>query len=534
MAGPPRPMAYSLLSSPRNIPPDTETETIRSLFPETWIWNVIVINGYETKRDVHQHQSSSKGDASKELAVPVTIPDTITEWKAGAFCLSADTGFGLAQSTSLKAFQPFFIELTFPYSVVRGEAFPLKATVFSYLMHCIQVTISLAPSADFEATSVEKEAEFYCVCANGRKTVSWMVTPKILGEVNFTASAEARSSDQLCGNEVVEVPSKGQKDTVIKTLLVEPEGIEKEVVFNSLLCAHGDPQSVPLSLKVPENIVEDSARATFCVLGDILGGTIKNLHQLLKMPYGCGEQNMALLAPNIYILNYLNKTGQLTEEIKSKAIGYLVAGYQRQLKYKHFDGSYSTFGENSQAPGNTWLTAFVLKTFTQARSFIFVEEKHITDAQNSLAMKQSENGSFQQSGALLNNALKGGVDDQTALSAYITIALLEIPLPVTHNLVRNALFFLETVAQAKEIHVYTQALMAYAFALAGKEEKRQEMLDSLQKIAVKEEDGSIHWERPGKQKKISDLPSYYHRAPSAEVEMTAYVLLAYLTKKPAS
>ena len=57
-----------------------------------------------------------------------------------------------------------------------------------------------------------------------------------------------------------------------------------------------------------------------------MGNAIQNLHQLLQMPYGCGEQNMALFAPNIYILDYLNHTGQLTEAVKSKAIGYLVAG----------------------------------------------------------------------------------------------------------------------------------------------------------------------------------------------------------------
>ncbi|XP_063152035.1 alpha-2-macroglobulin-like [Candoia aspera] len=535
MAGAPGPVAYSLLSPSPDILPVTVSETVRKNFFETWLWAEVVITDSGKNGDTHRHQSSSKHDVSeesREMAVPVTIPDTITEWKAGAFCLSADTGFGLAQPISLKAFQPFFTELTMPYSVVRGEAFPLKATVFSYLTHCIRVTISLAPSADFEATPVEKEEESYCICANGRKTVSWMVTPKFLGEVNFTASAEALSSDQLCGNEVVEVPSKGQKDVVIKTLLVEPEGIEKEVVFNSLLCTHGDPESVPLSLKVPEKVVEGSARATFCVLGDILGGAIKNLHQLLKMPYGCGEQNMALFAPNIYILNYLNKTGQLTEEIKSKAIGYLVAGYQRQLNYKHSDGSYSTFGESSLKPGNTWLTAFVLKSFAQARSMIHVEQRHITDAQTSLAIMQLENGCFRSTGSLLNNALQGGVDDQITLSSYITIALLETHLPVTHTLVRNALFCLETAAQEKEVPVYTRALMAYAFALAGKEEKRQEMLDFLQKVAVKEEDGSIHWERPGKQKKTLDLPYYYPQAPSAEVEMTSYALLACLKKKP--
>ena len=30
-------------------------------------------------------------------------------------------------------------------------------------------------------------------------------------------------------------------------------------------------------------------------------------------------------------------------------------GYQRQLLYKHFDGSYSTFGEHrGNSEGNTW------------------------------------------------------------------------------------------------------------------------------------------------------------------------------------
>ncbi|KAK9405415.1 alpha-2-macroglobulin-like [Crotalus adamanteus] len=466
--------------------------TPRHVFPETWLWRLVMINDSQGSSPSHLLGSGRRRDVSKEskeIALPVTIPDTITEWKAGAFCLSADTGFGLAQPTSLKAFQPFFIDLTLPYSVVRGEAFPLKATVFSYQTHCIRVRISLAPSADFDASPMEKKEDSYCICASGRKTVPWMVTPKILGEINITANAEAVSSNQLCGNEVVEVPTMGNKDVMIKSLLVEPEGIEKEVVFNTHLCTDGKPKSESIPLTLPENVVEGSARASFCVLGDILGGAIQNLHQLLKMPYGC---------------------------------------YQRQLNYKHPDGSYSTFGERSEE-GNTWLTAFVLKSFAPARSFISVEEKHIIDAQNSLTLRQKTNGCFRSTGSLFNNALKGGVDDQITLSVYITIALLEVPLSPSFFVVENALVCLEKASEAKEIHVYLRALLAYAFALAGKEEKRQEMLDFLLKVAVKDEDGSIHWERPGKPKQRSDFP-FYSRAPSAEVEMTSYVLLACLTK----
>ncbi|NWY27905.1 A2MG protein, partial [Pheucticus melanocephalus] len=201
--------------------PGEVTETVRKYFPETWIWSLVPI--------------SSEGKADLE----VTIPDTITEWKANAFCTSADTGFGLSPTVSLRAFQPFFVELTMPYSVVRGESFMLKATVFNYLPACIRVSVTLAQSTNFVATLVEKHEESHCLCENGRKTVAWLVTPKSLGQVEFSVTTEALQNQQPCGNYIVETPEKGRKDTVIRELLVEPEGVEKETTRNSVLCVKG-------------------------------------------------------------------------------------------------------------------------------------------------------------------------------------------------------------------------------------------------------------------------------------------------------
>uniref|UniRef100_A0A8C4M920 Pregnancy zone protein n=1 Tax=Equus asinus asinus TaxID=83772 RepID=A0A8C4M920_EQUAS len=487
--------------------------TVRKYFPETWIWDLVPLDGLAKQ-----------------------VPDTITEWKANALCLSKTTGLGLSPIISLQVFQPFFLELTLPYSVVRGEDFILKATVFNYLFHCIRVSVQLDISPAFSAVPVEKNEDSHCVCGNGQKTVSWAVTPKSPGKVNFTATAEALRSQELCGNEVPEVPAFGQKDTVVKPLLVE---VCKCIALSNIyetVTFHPKNVGVSLSLKVPSDVVKGSARATYSVLGDILGSAMQNLQNLLQMPYGCGEQNMVLFVPNIYVLNYLSETQQLTEKIKSKAISHLISGYQRQLNYKHSDGSYSTFGDHDgRSQGNTWLTAFVLKSFAQARSYIYVEDSHITNSLTWLSQKQKENGCFQSSGLLLNNAIKGGVDDEVTLSAYITIALLEMPLPVTHQVVRNALFCLEnawrSTSEAQGSLVYTKALLAYAFALAGNQAKRSELLESLDKEAVKEED-SIHWQRPGKFQEAKEL-YYQPRAPSAEVEMTSYLLLAYLTAQPA-
>lgn len=53
---------------------------------------------------------------------------------------------------------------------------------------------------------------------------------------------------------------------------------------------------------------------------------MQNLDSLLRTPYGCGEQNVAQLASDTYILDYLRATQQLTEEVKSRALLLLTNG----------------------------------------------------------------------------------------------------------------------------------------------------------------------------------------------------------------
>uniref|UniRef100_A0A8C4TR48 Alpha-macroglobulin-like TED domain-containing protein n=1 Tax=Falco tinnunculus TaxID=100819 RepID=A0A8C4TR48_FALTI len=185
--------------------------------------------------------------------------------------------------------------------------------------------------------------------------------------------------------------------------------------------------SEEFSLTLPAEVLEGSGRATFSVIGDIMGPALQNLDQLLMMPFGCGEQNMVQFAPNIFILQYLNKTKQLDPEIKDKALKFLRTGYQRQLLFKHDDGSYSAFGK-ADDEGNTWLTAFVARSFGQASSHIYINEDDVRSALRWLQKHQLPSGCFQSVGKLFNNDLKGGVDDTVSLTAYITAALVELQL----------------------------------------------------------------------------------------------------------
>ncbi|CAM4633154.1 unnamed protein product [Lepidochelys kempii] len=479
--------------------PSTEPEPApRAYFPETWLWDLVPVG-----------EGGSKD-------IPVSVPDTITEWKAGMFC-TAEVGFGLSPTATFMAFKPFFVELALPYSVIRGEAFALKATVFNYLQQCIKVRLTLVESAQFQVQASEDGAYTSCLCADEGKTFQWEVTASSLGEVNFTVSTEALHTEELCGNELAVVPAQGRMDTVIKPLLVQPGGILEEKAHSSLLCQEA---SEEISLQLPANVLAGSERAHVTVLGDIMGTALQNIDRLLAMPYGCGEQNMVRFAPNIYIQQYLEKSGQLSPEIRHKAQGFLQSGYQRELLYKHNDGSYSAFGE-SDAVGNTWLTAFVLKSFGQARPYISIDEKHLEDALKWLQRHQLESGCFRSVGKLFNNALQGGVVDELSLSAYITAGLLELGQPLTDPMMTRALRCLQ---ESSTSDLYTQALLAYAFGLAGSTELRGALLQSLAQHSISS-GGQLHWQR-----KVKALPSPYgNKAPSAEVEMTAYVLLAYLS-----
>ncbi|XP_009876992.1 PREDICTED: ovostatin-like, partial [Apaloderma vittatum] len=464
---------------------------------------------------------SSTGKAS----VSYTIPDTITEWKASAFCVEDLVGFGVSVPTTLIAFQPVFVDLTLPYSIIQGEDFLLRANAFNYLDHCIKIHAMLSDSLDYQAKLISPEDDG-CVCAKQRKTYVWNISPKETGNVVFSITAETKD-DEDCGDKAPRNISIDYRDRQIRTLLVEPEGIRREKTQTSLICTKDDVAIQDVALDLPTNVVKGSARASFSVVGDIMGTAMQNVHQLLQMPFGCGEQNMVLFAPNIYVLDYLNKTGQLSKEVKSKAIGFLVSGYQKQLSYKHPDGSYSIFGTRDKE-GNTWLTAFVYKSFAQASHFIYIDDNVQAQTLMWLASKQKPDGCFRSVGTLFNNALKGGVNDELSLSAYITIAMLEAHHSSSYPVFRNAFFCLETASEKSIDDVYTQALMAYAFCLAGKAEKCELFLRELQKSA-KEADGSQHWEKE-KTSSSEKSPSFLDHAPSAEVEITSYVLLALLYK----
>lgn len=487
----------------------TKSVKVRKEFPETWLWTEEVVNP----------------DTGKKV-IMAKVPDTITTWVASAFAMSDSAGLGISQPTSLKVFQPFFVSITLPYSVIRGEEVFIIATVFNYESKCLTIRLTLEESLYYRIVS--NKSRSVCVCSNEAISVRFNIVPKKLGEIPLTVVAKDINSS-MC-DEGVEQFALGVTDAVTRKLLVEPEGIRQEYTYNSFVCLKvNDSQfNDSMEISLPKNYVPGSVYAVVSTVGDLMGPTL-NVAGLLRLPYGCGEQNMVNFAPSIYIMQYLAAVGQMTTSVENKAKNIMTTGYQRELTYKRTDGSYSAFG-NRDNEGNMWLTAFVLRSFAQAQKFIFVDSEELKQTANWITSKQLANGCFPKYGRLFNKRLKGGVSTEATLTAFVTVSLMESGISPQDVVIQKALNclrgFISNVTDS-----YSLALFSYTFNLA-KDKYGADLFGALRSKAILE-DGMTHWEKE-KLKKTPPTDDFwwspYYRAPAADIEMTAYALMTYILR----
>lgn len=90
-----------------------------------------------------------------------------------------------------------------------------------------------------------------------------------------------------------------------------------------------------------------------------------------------------------------------------KILRKIFLGYQRELNYRHPDGSYSAFGAvDESGSGSMWLTAFVVKSFAQARSLIPIDERDLKMSVKWIVRRQLENGCFPVVGQVFHKDMK--------------------------------------------------------------------------------------------------------------------------------
>ncbi|EFX86067.1 hypothetical protein DAPPUDRAFT_313404 [Daphnia pulex] len=483
-----------------------EPIALRQHFPETFLWLDITNLGTDgTARFVKE------------------APDTITSWVITAFSLDTFHGLGvIEQPAKMQVFRPFFIQLNLPYSVIRGEVVAIQAVVFNYMNKEITAELTFENIGDFqfidnglEDNEISSEAIFrkksVRIPAQDGTPVSFLIRPTTLGNIDLRLTAKAATAG----------------DAIVKKLLVKAEG---ETIYRNKAYLL-DLRSIRnynknVSVTIPFNAVPGSAAVELSAIVDIMGPSINNLNTLLRMPFGCGEQNMLLFVPNIVVTEYLKNIGQLTDAISSKALGFMETGYQKELTYKRDDGSFSAFGK-SDAAGSTWLTAFVARSFRQAQPYITIEDHVIEDSLKWLSANQAPNGSFPEVGKVSHTDMQGGSGKGVPLTAYVLLAFLENKAGLRYgpSMQKAAEFLVKELPSITD--PYALSLVTYALHLAEVEE-RDAAFDMLQAKANTTDEEFRFWSKPKSEKDKSN--PWSSLTTSVDVEMTAYALLTFLQR----
>ncbi|CAL8312262.1 unnamed protein product [Lota lota] len=466
----------------------------RRNFPETWLW-----------------MNVNTGEATTS-EMTVTVPDSITTWRATAFVMSENLGLGILDTPAqLTVFQDFFMSLNLPASIVRGEELVLEVNLYNYLSADLQVMVTVAHSDSFEFVFPDAQglsmasSREVLVQSNGGAHVRVPIRPLALGQMPISVKAM----------------SSVASDAILQNVLVKAEGLEQ--FYSTTLFVELSPNTPmfvrELKFYFPADVVADSERAEVTVVGDLMGPSIDGLDSLIRMPYGCGEQNMIHFAPNVYVLQYLDATGQSAPETVATAILYMGKGYERQLSYQRTDGSFSAFGE-SDLSGSTWLSAFVMRSFLPARKFIPIDPNVLARTASWLSLQQGPDGRYLEPGRVIHTELQGGLDGPASLTAYVLTGLLQDDAVRSQysTQVSEALMYLETQLAVGISSNYSLCLVTYALALSGSSSATSAWDTLVDRAQVR--DGVPFWtaSSPGL------AQSWQPR--TADIEMAAYALLS--------
>jgi CD109 antigen len=409
------------------------------------------------------------------------------------------------------AFQDFFIKLQLPYSIKQGEDFALKATVYNYLGQDVNVAITLKNDAKF-TVQLSGSGDKRSISSDSAHTETWIIRAIESGVIPINVRAVVDGN--LAGDEIE------------RLLIVKPEGIPLSHTQNNLI---QNDDVIDSNVPFPPNTVSGSKRIEVRFFANVLANTLDNIDQLLKMPYGCGEQNMYNFAPAVFIYDYLNQIDALDKKIEEKARRIIETGYQRELKYRHGSGGYSAFGDNSYSKRNasTVLTSFVAKCFSAANRLVddeIIDDRILNTDLDWLSSRIGRDGHVKEDGAVFSSQLMGAMkkDGNVAITAYTAIVFAEASNSKKldekySDALDSMITFLVESLNKENISTHTLAMINYVLHLVDHAQKS----DSMRIIMNRKEDrvGYYEWL----------LPDKYSNEEKPSIEIASYVLLAYQT-----
>ncbi|MEY2932641.1 MAG: hypothetical protein RL033_3390, partial [Pseudomonadota bacterium] len=332
---------------------DSAAPRLRQDFPETLYVNPALIT-----------------DASGQATLSVDMADSITEWRVSALGNTASGQLGGSVS-GLTVFQDFFVDVSFPATLTRGDEVDFPIVVYNYLDTPQDVSLALEPAA------------WYTPLGNTQLSVT--LGPGEVRGVSLPVRVEqvGLQTLRLTGS------GPGASDAVARRVRVLPDGKAFPVALSGAL----EPGSVAHTVSFPAGAVPGSEQLYLNVYPAFLAQAVSGMDSVLQVPSGCFEQTTSTTWPNVLVTRYMQQAGQITPEIQLRAESLISAGYQRLLTFEHPGGGFSWFGTQDPAPFLS-VTAFGLMEFADMKAVHEIDPAMLQRTQDWLVAQQAGDGSW--------------------------------------------------------------------------------------------------------------------------------------------
>jgi hypothetical protein len=447
------------------------TPRLRQDFPETMLWEPALVT-----------------DRRGKARLNFKLADNITTWKLTAIASTKNGELGRAEK-DLRAFQPFFVEHDPPRILTQGDEIAYPLVLRNYLDHAQTLTASIKPETWFTLLS-PAEVPVTVEAGDAARAV-------------FRYRAVAAVTD---GKQQVSAANAEISDAEQKPVDVHPFGRPTSVTAGTVFAKQGS-----LTLQIPEAALADSLRARVKIYPNLLAHVVENLEAGLERPHGCGEQTISSTYPSLLVTEIYAQSAK-KPALALKAQRYLVAGYERLLRYQDISGGFTYWGHGDP---DLALTAYALEFLRHAARFIAVDDNVIQRAEKWIMVQQGVDGSW-----------RGHWDknDKDALlqTVYVSQVLTPPPdqpeqRPELRAAQVKALVFL---AAHKDLIDEAYILASYALVAkaVGNEKASAEMLGRLRK-SVHYENGAAYWA-------LERNTPFYGWGFTGRLETTALVLRA--------
>ena len=274
---------------------------VRRFFPDTMYFNPTIVT-----------------DENGIAKVKVVFPDSLTSFRITAKAITKDTKVGQTKR-NVYVKKDIFSRMDFPpFGVVGDEVF-VSGIVHNYtdIEKDLDIKIKTSQNIKLESDSPYKEVQI----PSGREKVASFKT-KLNSHGKGIVRIDVRDSGKIY-------------DALERSFTIFPYGYHVKSIDSNVL----KDNKTEFSLKIPKDLIPNTITSRLEIDTSVIATLIPSFKYLIGYPYGCTEQTMSRLLPDIAVeklLNIYNISPKGLEDINKM----IVKGIRRLYRYQHDDGGW--------------------------------------------------------------------------------------------------------------------------------------------------------------------------------------------------